>query len=575
MALDGIYLYNLINELKDSLINSRIDKINQPEKDEIIINVRGKENKKLLISSSSKYPRLHFTTISKNNPLQPPVFCMVLRKYLTGGRIIDIYQQSTDRIVSIDIANKDEMGFDSVYTLVVEIMARHSNISLVRKRDNKIMESIKHITANKNSFRVLYPGVSYVFPPASEKLNPFDFSKEGLKIELSKNNNELDEKIFSKLLTGVGKNLSLEMYSLFKSQFGDSYVFVDIFNFICNYFNNIFKDIQNIIFYKNEKIIDFYFKDLSILDNCTKEVYDNSSELLDAFFANKDKQDRLHAKSADIQKLVNTNIDRCLKKIKVLEKTLEECSKKEEFKIKGELLTSYIYSIKKGDKSVDLLNYYSEDEEYLNISLDENKTPSENIQFYFKKYNKLKKAEESALEQLAINEDELKYLNSVSSSIQVADNYEDIDAIKNELIETGYIRFRRNNNGKKKEKQSKPYHYVSSDGIDIYVGKNNIQNDYLTLKFADKNDTWLHTKDIPGSHVIVKSSNIPDKTLEEAANLAVFYSKGKGGTKIPVDYTLVKNVKKPSGSKPGMVIYSTNKTVYMDSPKEITLEKLK
>ena len=537
MALDGIYLYNLINELKDSLINSRIDKINQPEKDEIIINVRGKENKKLLISSSSKYPRLHFTTISKNNPLQPSVFCMVLRKYLTGGRIIDIYQQSTDRIVSIDIANKDEMGFDSVYTLVVEIMARHSNISLVRKRDNKVMESIKHITANKNSFRVLYPGVSYVFPPASEKLNPFDFSKEDLKIELSKNNNELDEKIFSKLLTGVGKNLSLEMYSLFKSQFGASYVFDDIFNFICNYFNNIFKDIQNIIFYKNEKIIDFYFKDLSILNHCTKEVYDNSSELLDAFFANKDKQ--------------------------------------EEFKIKGELLTSYIYSIKKGDKSVDLLNYYSENEEYLTISLDENKTPSENIQFYFKKYNKLKKAEESALEQLAINEDELKYLNSVSSSIQVADNYEDIDAIKNELIETGYIRFRRNNNGKKKEKQSKPYHYVSSDGIDIYVGKNNIQNDYLTLKFADKNDTWLHTKDIPGSHVIVKSSNIPDKTLEEAANLAVFYSKGKGGTKIPVDYTLVKNVKKPSGSKPGMVIYSTNKTVYMDSPKEINLEKLK
>ena len=467
------------------------------------------------------------------------------------------------------------MGFDSVYTLVVEIMARHSNISLVRKRDNKIMESIKHITANKNSFRVLYPGVSYVFPPASEKLNPFDFSKEDLKIELSKNNNELDEKIFSKLLTGVGKNLSLEMYSLFKSQFGASYVFDDIFNFICNYFNNIFKDIQNIIFYKNEKIIDFYFKDLSILNHCTKEVYDNSSELLDAFFANKDKQDRLHAKSADIQRLVNTNIDRCLKKIKVLEKTLEECDKKEEFKIKGELLTSYIYSIKKGDKSVDLLNYYSEDEEYLTILLDENKTPSENIQFYFKKYNKLKKAEESALEQLAINEDELKYLNSVSSSIQVADNYEDIDAIKNELIETGYIRFRRNNNGKKKEKQSKPYHYVSSDGIDIYVGKNNIQNDYLTLKFADKNDTWLHTKDIPGSHVIVKSSNIPDKTLEEAANLAVFYSKGKGGTKIPVDYTLVKNVKKPSGSKPGMVIYSTNKTVYMDSPKEINLEKLK
>ncbi|WP_300349920.1 NFACT RNA binding domain-containing protein [Clostridium sp.] len=575
MALDGIYLYNLINELKDSLLNSRIDKINQPEKDEIIINVRGKENKKLLISSSSKYPRLHFTTISKNNPLQPPVFCMVLRKYLTGGRIIDIYQQSTDRIISIDIANKDEMGFDSVYTLVIEIMARHSNISLVRKRDNKIMESIKHITANKNSFRVLYPGVTYVFPPASDKLNPFDFSKEDLKEELGKINNEINEKVFSRILTGVGKNLSLEMYSLFSKEFGDSYVFDDLFNFISNYFNNIFENEKNIIFYRDEKILDFYFKDLWVLEDCKKEFYESNSELLDAFFSNKDKQDRLHAKSADIQRLINTNIDRCLKKIKVLENTLKECEKKEEYKIKGELLTSYIYSINKGDKSVELLNYYSEEEEYLKIELDENKTPSENIQFYFKKYNKLKKAEESALEQLEINEDELKYLNSVSSSIQAADNYEDIDGVKNELIETGYVRFRRNPKDKKKQKMSKPYHYVSSDGIDIYVGKNNIQNDYLTLKFADKYDTWLHTKDIPGSHVIVKSSDVPDKTLEEAANLAVFYSKGKGGNKIPVDYTLVKNVKKPSGSKPGMVIYSTNKTVYMDSPKEITLEKLK
>lgn len=575
MALDGIYLYNLINELKDSLLNSRIDKINQPEKDEIIINVRGKENKKLLISSSSKYPRLHFTTISKNNPLQPPVFCMVLRKYLTGGRIIDIYQQSTDRIISIDIANKDEMGFDSVYTLVIEIMARHSNISLVRKRDNKIMESIKHITANKNSFRVLYPGVTYVFPPASDKLNPFDFSKEDLKEELGKINNEINEKVFSRILTGVGKNLSLEMYSLFSKEFGDSYVFDDLFNFISNYFNNIFENEKNIIFYRDEKILDFYFKDLWVLEDCKKEFYESNSELLDAFFSNKDKQDRLHAKSADIQRLINTNIDRCLKKIKVLENTLKECEKKEEYKIKGELLTSYIYSINKGDKSVELLNYYSEEEEYLKIELDENKTPSENIQFYFKKYNKLKKAEESALEQLEINEDELKYLNSVSSSIQAADNYEDIDGVKNELIETGYVRFRRNPKDKKKQKMSKPYHYVSSDGIDIYVGKNNIQNDYLTLKFADKYDTWLHTKDIPGSHVIVKSSDVPDKTLEEAANLAVFYSKGKGGNKIPVDYTLVKNVKKPSGSKPGMVIYSTNKTVYMDSLKEITLEKLK
>ena len=258
--------------------------------------------------------------------------------------------------------------------------------------------------------------------------------------------------------------------------------------------------------------------------------------------------------------------------MKVLEKTLKECEAKEDYRIKGELLTSYIYGFKKGDKDVSVLNYYSENEEYLKISLDENKTPSENIQFYFKKYNKLKNAEEASINQLSINEDELNYLNSVLTSLETADNYADIEEIKKELIETGYVRFRKEKN-KNKIKTNKPLHFISSDGIDIYVGKNNIQNDYLTLKFAEKTDTWLHTKIIPGSHVIIKGKNIPESTLLEAATLAAFYSKGKNSTKVPVDYTLVKNVKKPSGAKPGMVIYSTNKTLYIDPPKNINLTK--
>ena len=570
MALDGIYLYSLINELKDFAINSKIDKVNQPEKDEIILTLRGKGTKKLLISSSSNYPRLHFTTINKINPLKAPVFCMVLRKYLIGGKIIDITQYSTDRIISIDIENKDELGFNSKYSLIVEIMARHSNITLVRKRDNKIMESIKHIHSNKNSYRVLYPGATFIMPPTSNKLNPFSFTKEELK-NLLKENINFNESIFSKIITGVGKNLSNDLFIEYKNKFNDLTI-DNLSLFITDYFKNILKDNKNILFFKDGKVVDFYFKDLISLNNCEKKYFESHSDTLDNFYATKDKQDRLHSKGLDIQRLINTNIERCLKKIKILEKTLKECEAKEDYRIKGELLTSYIYGFKKGDKDVSVLNYYSENEDYLKISLDENKTPSENIQFYFKKYNKLKNAEEASINQLSINEDELNYLNSVLTSLETADNYADIEEIKKELIETGYVRFRKEKN-KNKIKTNKPLHFISSDGIDIYVGKNNIQNDYLTLKFAEKTDTWLHTKIIPGSHVIIKGKNIPESTLLEAATLAAFYSKGKNSTKVPVDYTLVKNVKKPSGAKPGMVIYSTNKTLYIDPPKNINLTK--
>lgn len=572
MALDGIYIHSLIDELKSNLIGSKIDKINQPEKDEIILNIRGKENKKLLISSSSTYPRIHFTTISKNNPLQPPVFCMVLRKYLTSGKIIDVSQVGFDRIIKISVQTTDELGFESIYDLIIEIMSRHSNITLVRARDNKVMESIKHITPNKNSYRVLYPGVDYVYPPASEKLNLSDFSKEDLD-NIIKDNDEFTEGFFSKIVTGVGKNLSKDLFVNFNNKY-DTFNSSNVFEFLKEVNENIFNEKRHLIFLKDDRIVDFYFKDLKVFEDYKVEEYPNHSELLDNFYSKKDKQDRLHGKSVDLQKLINTNIDRCMKKIKILNNTLEECSKKDIYQIKGELLTSYIYSINKGDKKVSLLNYYNgEEEEYIDIELDVNKTPAENIQKYFKKYNKLKTAEKEATKQLEITKSELEYLDSVATNLDNVDTYEDIEEIKKELIESSYIKFRRNNK-KKKDKLSKPMHFLSSDGTDIYVGKNNIQNDYLTLKFAENNYTWLHTKEIPGSHVIIASFNVSDETLLEAATLAAFYSKGAGSTKVPVDYTLVKNVKKPSGAKPGMVIYTTNRTLFIDPPKELTIQRI-
>lgn len=569
MALDGIYLNSLVSELRENLIDSKIDKINQPEKDEIILTIRGKGNKKLLISSSSTYPRIHFTNISKVNPLKAPTFCMVLRKYLCGGKILDIYQEDLDRIVTFKIETKDELGFESIYNLIVEIMGRHSNISLVRERDNKIVESIKHLTANKNSYRVLYPGVDYVYPPKSTKLNLFNLDFDSLKNFFKDNPIEFNESFFSRILTGVGKSYSAELYNKYLNKVDSEIVLDKLFNFLENIRATLFDNTSYTMFSKDGRLFDFYFKDLEIYDSCEKESLETNSELLETFYSEKDKQDRLHAKSVDIHRLLTTNIDRCLKKIKILNATLEDCAKKEIYKVKGELLTSYIYSFKKGDKSVNVLNYYnSEEEEYLDITLDINKTPSENVQHYFKRYNKLKTAEIEALKQLELTNSELDYLYSVATNLENADNYEEIEDIKKELIESSYIRFRRTGK-QKKEKISKPLHFKSSEGIDIYVGKNNIQNDTLTLKTSDKRYTWLHTKDIPGSHVVIASFEFSEQTLLEAATLAAFYSKAKEGNKVPVDYTLIKNVKKPSGAKPGMVIYSTNKTILIDPPKSI------
>ena len=575
MALDGIYLYSLVHDFKKSILNCKIDKINQPEKDEVILTLRkDRENIKLLISASSKFPRIHLTNISKPNPLQAPMFTMVMRKYLIGGRITDINQLNGDRIVQLHIESTDELGFDSKYILIVEIMGRHSNITLVRERDNKIMECIKHISSDINTYRVLYPGITYVYPPISNKLNPFNFTFDDFNMYLEKNTIVIDEYFFTNVFTGIGKPLSRSIYINFL-QDNDNINSYNIFNFFKIFIENIENKLSYNIYKENDVYKDFYCIDLDLYKNTYSKInFDNPSTLLDEFFTIKDKQDRLLSRSIDLQRLVTTNIDRCKNKSKKLNNILKECNEKQKYKIYGDLLTSYIYIITKGQKEISLLNFYnSEEEEYISIKLNENKSPSENIQLYYKKYNKLKKSEESAIEQLEKNEDELEYLNSVLTNILNCENYTEIDDIKKELIETGYLKYKGNSKKNKKDKPSKPIHLISSDGIDIYVGKNNIQNDYLTLKFANKNHLWLHTKNIPGSHVILCSDNPTDTAIEEAAILAAYYSKAKNSTKVPVDYTLVKNIKKPNGAKPGMVIYNTNYTIYTE-PSDYNLFKL-
>ena len=578
MAIDGIYLYSLVEDLKKSILNSKIDKINQPEKDEIIITLRKeRKNLKLLVSASPKYPRFNLTEVIKANPLQAPMFTMVLRKYLIGGKIIDIVQLEGDRIVKFLIESSDELGFNSIYTLIVEIMGRHSNITLVRERDNKIMECIKHISPSMNSFRVLYPGITYKLPPKSTKINPFSYNNTTLQEFVNNNSITFNKNFFVSCFTGISKPLSEHLFMEYNKTYND-FSIENISIFLSKFLKDL---IDNEVFtiYKDKdgNYVDFYMLPLDQLeDNFTPQVFDNIHELMDKYYLEKDKQERIKGRSVNLQKLVTTNIERCLKKENKLNSVLEKCNDKEDFKIKGDLLTSYIYSIKKGDSSFTTVNFFSEDGEEVTIPLDENKTPSENVQSYYKKYNKLKKSEESAIEQLEKNSDELEYLNSVLTNIENCESYTEIDDIKEELISTGYVR-KRTANGKnnKKAKPSKPLHYISSDGIDIFVGKNNIQNDNLSLKFANKNHMWLHTKNIPGSHVIVCSNDVPDNTLVEAATLAAYYSKAKESSKVDVDYTLVKNLKKPNGAKPGMVIYHTNYTMTVDPSdiKSLNLER--
>ena len=567
MAFDGIFLYNLLTDIKPILLDSKIDKINQPEKDEIILTLRKeRKNYKFLISSSTNFPRIHFTDIVKENPIKAPMFLMVLRKYITGGRIVDITQEATDRIVTLSIEASDEMGFNSSYSMIIEIMGRHSNITLVRNRDNKVIDSIKRITPDINTYRVLLPGVTYVAPPSSQKLSPFDFNFENFTEYLNSKDLSFNENFYFNIFTGFSKPISKDIYIKAKNENISLNNTKDLYEFSKKYLSLINLNSKFLI-YKNKYGIykDFYSQELSSLEEDNIPVYCSSpSIMLDDFFSMKDTQERLLNKSSNLQKLIHNNIDRCKKKEDILNKSLHDCLRKEEYKIKGDLLTSYIYTLKTGDKSASLANFYSEDQETMVIKLDENKTPSENVQGYYKKYSKMKKSEQMAYSQLESNKEELNYLASVLTNIINAESYGEIEDIKKELIETGYIRFRTTTKKKTKAKEGKPLHFISSTGLDIYVGKNNIQNDYLSLKFAHKNDMWLHTKNIPGSHVIIKAEAIDDTTLEEAAIIAAYYSKNKDNSKVPVDYTPVRNLKKPTGAKPGMVIYHTNKSIYVD-----------
>jgi len=578
MPLDGITLNSVKQELSQALIGGRVDRIQQPEADEIIIAIRSQgKNHKLLLNANANSPRIHFTEISKPSPPQAPMFCMLLRKHLGGGRILDIQQPDFERMVEIYIESPNEMGDLSVKRLIIEIMGKHSNIILVDARDT-IMDSIRHVSRELSSVREVMPGRGYTRPPSQGKLPPVPIDTEHF-LNLLKTESKRVQHVIYQSYNGISPIVASEIClraSVAADAFAETLSDTERERLL-NIFAALYEDIENGRFnchiYEDVKR-DFSAVFMNIYDGWEmSEAFTSPSKMLETFYRKQDNMHRLSQKTADLRRLVSTYIERSKRKSEIHQKTLLEIEDREQQRKFGEVLTAYIYAIPEGADRVKLADFYEGDRE-IEIPLDPTKTAVENAQYYFKAYNKAKRTFAALQEQMQSNEEDLAYLDSVLTSISTAADEEDIADIRTELAEQNFIKKRPQAKGKK-PKKSKPLHYMSSDGFNIYVGKNNTQNDELSMRFAHPNDIWMHTKEIPGSHVIIQTAGkeLPDKTILEGAMLAAYHSKGRHSSQVPVDFCPRKNVRKPRGAKPGFVIYDVYNTVYV-SPDEKEVERL-
>lgn len=579
MALDAVAIKALVDELQ-CLVNGRIDKVHQPERDEIVIHVRTYENHfKLVASASSAHPRIHLTSHTKKNPKTAPLFCMLLRKHIGSGKITAVEQIGFERIVRIAVESYDELGDLTTKYLIIEIMGRYSNVILINS-DNRVIDSVKHVDESISSVREILPGGLYEAPPVQNKtdLTAFDTASE---LKLSG-----PVKADKALISSIAGISPLTARETVYSVFGTTDVNASMINTnkaaaLKLAIIKLASDVRDGIFSpclvvdrNSGKIIDFSaipIKQYESLADVTE--FESMNEVVDEFYYKRDMHERMRQKSSDLTKLLNNHIERVGKKIVILERTVKDAENRDKFKNFGDLLTANIYRLEDGMKSAELENYYEPECPLVKITLDPSLSPSQNAQKYYKKYNKAKTALTEATKQLTASRNDLAYLESTLSMVEHAEDVDDINAIRGELAEQGYIS-RRLKPQKKKPTASKPMHFVSSDGFDIYVGRNNTQNDYLTMKFANTSDWWFHTKDIHGSHTIIKlglDKDVPKRTILEAAQLAAYYSQARESTQVPVDYTVIKNVKKPNGAKPGMVIYEGYNTVYV-KPKMIENE---
>jgi len=578
MALEALFLSHLAKELNNELALARIDKIHQPERDEIVANVRGaKGSGRLLLSAGASYPRVHLTDKTRENPQTPPMFCMLLRKYFAGGRIVSVSQPGLERIIDINVEVNDEMGVVGKKTITVELMGRYSNIVL-RDGDDRILDSLKRVDFDTSDRHQVLPGLFYQLPPAQDKIDARKLSRAEILNLILDDNSEIavDKWVVSKFL-GFAPLTAREVSFRACGNTDVHLCELDIEakeRIASAVFDIATGECVPTILLDENKPVDFSFCDITQYDgHYKKERALNLSNLLERFYSKRDNEERIRSKSQALLKTLKNAYARVERKLWTQKKEVQEAEGREKYREYGDIITANIYRLNRGDDKLVAENFFSENCEQIEIGLDIRLTPQQNAAKYYKNYHRMKNAELYLKEQIAKGEEELAYLDSVMQMLLQAEGERDIAEIREELAEAGYLRAQFS---KRKNRPLAPREFLSSDGFRIYAGRNNKQNDLLTLKSALKGDLWFHTQKIPGSHVIVECSGreIPDRVYTEAAMIAAYFSKAKSSAMVPVDYTQVRNIKKPPGSKPGMVTYDKYYTAYV-TPDEELINKLR
>ncbi|ELK4622855.1 NFACT family protein [Staphylococcus pseudintermedius] len=551
MAFDGMFTKKMVEDLQ-FLVSGRIHKINQPENDTIIMVIRQqRQNHQLLLSIHPNFARIHLTTKKYDNPFEPPMFARVFRKHLEGGRILAIRQIGNDRRIEMDVESKDEIGDTIHRTVILEIMGKHSNLILVNE-ERKILEGFKHLTPNTNQFRTVMPGFQYEVPPTQHKQNPYAYTGAQVLQHIDFNAGKIDRQLLQ-TFEGFSPLITKEITS--RRHFMTTQTLPEAFDEVMAET----KATPQPVFHKNHETgkEDFYFMKLhQFYDDCV--TYDSLHELLDRFYDARGERERVKQRANDLVKLVQQLLQKYQNKLSKLVDEQAGTEEKENQQLYGELITANIYQLKPGDRQLETMNYYTG--ENVTIPLNPQKSPAENAQYYYKQYNRMKTRERELTHQITLTEENIAYFENIEQQLSHIQVHE-IDDIREELAEQGFIKPKKQQK-KKKQQKIQLQSYVSTDGDTILVGKNNKQNDYLTNKRAQKSHLWFHTKDIPGSHVVILNDAPSDKTIEEAAMIAAYFSKAGQSGQIPVDYTIIRNVHKPSGSKPGFVTYDNQKTLY-------------
>lgn len=569
MAFDGITIANIVSELNHTITGGKINKIAQPENDELIITIKNQRQQyRLFLSASASLPLIYLTEANKPSPLTAPNFCMLLRKHIGSGKILSVTQPGMERIIRFTIEHLNELGDLCIKYLIVEIMGKHSNIIFCNEND-QIIDSIKHVSAHMSSVREVLPGRPYFIPVTQEKKNPLELTEDILSNDILSRPVATSKALYTGI-TGISPLMAEEICHRANIDGGiptDGLSSLEKLH-LSHTLLSLLEDIRSESFtpnivYQGREPVEFAPFPLTQYEDLKTVEYPSISQVLETYYAEKNIVTKMRQKSVDLRKIVQTALDRNLKKYQIQQKQMKDTEKKEKYRIWGELINTYGYGLEPGVKSMEALNYYTN--ENITIPLDPTLTPQENAKKYFDKYSKMKRTAEALDHLLQETKSEIEHLESISASLDIALSEDDLAQIKEEMIEYGYIR-RKYTGGKKIKITSKPFHYLSSDGYHIYVGKNNFQNEELSFKFATGNDWWFHAKGQPGSHVIVKTNGeeLPDRTFEEAGRLAAYFSRGRQAPKVEIDYTQKKNLRKPNGAKPGFVVYYTNYSLLIE-----------